>query len=218
MRAIRILPVIVGVIAAVMGFSSYMSRPSDNDGVLQSSDQAAQTGQVVSTEEQVHELFLSLETEDQEGFNKILDLLPDIDWAVYSEKYRAIGDDSPGAMDLMKWLTNAPWTQQGSNMLKVFQARKGLDGDLKDQYSVIAGTFFRSRREEFVKLLGRLDRQDIEQVCRLVAYNSYYNADISQLKDATLAYFKDMHLPDNERFVVDSLVTAFDGYITDDSP
>jgi hypothetical protein len=233
MGAKKVLLVTVCVIALVTGCTLYKSDisdtvgsnvPPENDAVEHSSapynpGPEVQNGDLDSSaEEQVHQLFEASGIEEQDYFDAILDVLPGIDWSVYSKQYGVVGDNTTGAMELLEWLTHNPRTMQADNMLKIFQARRGLDGALTEQYSIIVGSFFRSDEERFVQLLSRIDEQGIEQVCRFVAYNCYYIVDMEQVRDSTIARYEDKQLPDKERFVVDALITAFSSFITDDSP
>jgi hypothetical protein len=208
--------VLVLAAAGLTGCSSYEKEP---DAGNVDTMPGGRTGEAeCSAAERIHSLLLETGADEEERFHAILDALPDIDWTLYSKQYGTVGDDAAGAMDLLEWLSDSPLTAQGDNMYRIFQATKGLDGVMAEQYGIIVGEFYRSGRERFVKLLARLDEQSIEEVCRLTAYNNYYHVEPEEAKKTAAGLIEQTNLSDSERFVVDTLISAFDSYITEDSP
>jgi hypothetical protein len=173
----------------------------------------------VSVEEEAYRLLKSLRTEERKYMDEILEFLPDINWSAYSKHSKEHSNDEYAleAMDLLRWLTYNPGSWQGDNMLKIFQARNGLDGALAEQYSVIVGSFFTRDKDKFVELLSQLD-DGIESICGHVAYHCDYYMDLERLAETTAAYFADKQLSDSERFVVNSLIEAFEAYCIPNSP
>lgn len=208
--------VLVLAVAGLTGCSSYEKEPDAGNVDTLPGGSTGETD--CSAAERIHSLLLESGTDEEERFHAILDALPDIDWTLYSKQYGTVGDDAAGAMDLLEWLANSPFTTQGDNMYKIFQATEGLDGVMAEQYGIIVGDFFRNGRERFVKLLARLDEQSIEEVCRFTAYNNYYHVEPEKAKQAAAGLIEETNLSDSERFVVDTLISAFDSYITEDSP
>lgn len=204
--------------ALTVGLAGCMADTSLEDAAPAENVPESKPSADSSAEEQVHQLFESSRVEEEKYFNAILDALPGIDWSEYSNKYGIVGDNATGALELLEWLSHNPMTMQGDNMHKIFQATKGLDGSLSEQYSIIVGNFLRQDRDKFVELLGRLDRQSIERICRFTAYNCYYAEDMEQLVESTTVHFADNELSDSERFVVDSLIEAFERYTEQHSP
>lgn len=160
----------------------------------------------------VHELFQSLQEDDEKLFREILDLLPGIDWSLYSKEYGSVG-----TLEVLEWLYHSPLTAEGENMLNIFKATKGLDGAFAEQYAAIVGDFFRKDTEKFVKLLARLDQQSIDRVCSHVAYYNYYHVEPEEAVKAITARFEGRDLTDSERYVVDTMIKATRAYITDKS-
>ncbi|MDD2574306.1 MAG: hypothetical protein WCS98_05270 [Bacillota bacterium] len=241
MRTVKVLLVIFFIIALVAGYIIYNSSmsvsiafkaPVGNDTVEQDEPPAASG--TINTEsmtaptdkeespapdvvKRIHDLFQSLDADGREGFQEILDALPDIDWCLYSKEYGTVADNGIGALDLLERLTDNPLTVQGSNMLKVFKATKGLDGVLTEQYSIIVGDFFRSDIEKYVKLLSELDEQSIEKVCSQTAYNNYYHAQPEETIESITARFEDRSLSNKEMYVLETLTKAIGAYITEES-
>ncbi|MGI6703713.1 MAG: hypothetical protein ACOX42_06780 [Clostridia bacterium] len=171
----------------------------------------------IPVEQRIYDLFKSIDGDDEEGFNELLNLLPGIDWALYEKKHGDAEDGTSGTMELLEWLTDNPFTTRGENMYKIFQATKGLDGAFADQYSMLVGSFFRSDGKRFVRLLARLDEKSIDEVCRMTAYNNYFHVEPEEAVESTTALFESKELSASERYVVDAVVKAIGAYITEES-
>jgi hypothetical protein len=189
--------------------------PDSGTGTVEPTDTVdteSAAGSALPVVRRVHELFQSRREDDEKSFRKIIDLLPGIDWSFYAKEY-----DAAGAVEVLEWISQSPFTAEGENMLNIFKATKGLDGVLSDQYGVIVGEFFRNDMDKYVKLLARLDRQSIDRVCRFTANNNYYHVKPKEAVESITARFEDRDLPDSERYVVETMLKAIRAYITEKS-
>lgn len=181
----------------------------DVAGPADTIDTESEAGTALPVVRRVHELFQSRQESDEKSFREILDLLPGIDWSLYSKEY-----GSAGAVEVLEWLYQSPLTAEGENMLNIFKATKGLDGASADQYGVIVGNFFRNDMEKYVKLLARLDRQSVDRVCRFAANNNYYHVEPEEAVKNITARFEGRDPTDSEKYVVDAMLKAIEAYIT----
>ncbi|HZX45978.1 MAG TPA: hypothetical protein VFF83_01780 [Clostridia bacterium] len=186
--------------------------PEGSAGQADAVETESTAGSALPVVRQVHELFQSRKENDEKSFREILDLLPGIDWSLYSKEYGSVD-----TLEVLEWLFLSPLTAEGENMLKIFKATKGLDGAFAEQYAAIVGDFFRNDMDKYVKLLARLDRQSIDRVCHYVAYYNYYHVEPEEAVEAITARFEGRDLTDSERYVVDAMLKATRAYITEKS-
>lgn len=95
--------------------------------------------------------------------NRIIQLLPGIDWAELSKS------GTSKVIDLMDWLSR----QDDQDCLKsLLRARKNLDGFMAESYSVVLGEAFKKDMSGFIRLLAELPKSDIDEVSLSVAYKN----------------------------------------------
>ena len=148
-----------GVFAAVLlmivltvngcGTAQTGSSGSSPDGAASKALSSAQTA---GAEQRVYALFSDKNSRDGSA-DKILPLLPEIDWA----KYEKISGG--GAVDLLQWASSLK-TDSPEDISLTLNSTKNLDGAYAEQYSDLVGKLFVAHKAEFVKALAQLPEKN----------------------------------------------------------
>lgn len=135
---------------------------------------------------------------------RILELLPDINWRLYSLRCK----DAPA---LLGWLFGLDITDQ-ADILNLLQATHGLDGAFADGYASVVGKIFRAEPETILECLALLDDDQADLICGFIAYDCDYGYR-EEAKDAiaqTRALAESGTLADNERAAAQRLLKLID--------
>jgi hypothetical protein len=150
-----------------------------------------------TAEERVHEL---MKAQGPVGMTTILRAMSEFNWRIYSELYR---DD---IVDVMNWLYEQTITEDEDIML-VLKTTDGLDGAFSETYSDVIAKIYKADSQEFIKLAGRLDDSQIDNIARHLCYG------LSDMKDQVVQELKkyvDSDLTPGEVLVIQDVIYYFD--------
>lgn len=136
----------------------------------------------------------------QDNLQKIIHLLPELDWALYEK------EAGSGTFDLLEWLAGFEM-EESDNKASILKATKNLDGVCAEEYSYIVGKMYLKDKKAFLQALVGLSDEKQKPVYEYVAhYCSYF--DLKKIIAETEELSVDDSLTQEERKCADKLIIS----------